>query len=893
MAEDTSKIKTLINNVRVELERIITEAEQEDITPEEKKEFAQEVESEFLNAQLELLDAFIKVIETYAKRYRFFDNLELTESREDWLHLLNYAKRMRRKEQLLKPRDIEDFRGTLMWMAIHGNEKELELIKEVRKNPPFNSDDIQRLFERVQQSIEARIFPAQKPKKLEIYQIFCSEAELREILPEVEIIESYEAFLFIEVDEKTIAQIKTRYPVEKLKSQSSQESIEDSGDHPMLKKEQIVKFKFPVREDWKKRIEDTNAKILQPLGNSEFVVSIPNEEILAQIKKFSEVSSVTPFEPTIRVQEEYLEGLGEEVTEEMLAEARLKLVENPQDVESSNIILGVLIASFFTEEDCNQAVKTLESQGIEIVEQPDINELIVDLINYSNPIDAYEIIKNLPGLTSIEEETIETTCNHVAVSLVAKGTSPINQIPGLTGKGEMIAIADTGLDLDIVNNSTLHPDFQGRVKAIKSYPIRLSESNRVHNPNDDDGASDKYSGHGTHVAGSALGNGKAAQRYGLPPIQGMAPEAELIFQAVEQSPQWRITEMFSFINRGRIPPASDLLGIPSNLKTLFEFAYTNGARIHSNSWEGGEYGSYNRRCRQLDEFVWQHKDFLIVFAAGNKGNQARTITPPGTAKNCITVGALAEFSSCGPCQNNRLKPDIIAPGSFILSTRSCQITHHSEAPYPLAKDCYMYMSGTSMATPLVAGSAALIRQYFRTQQGIENPSAALLKAALIHSAEYIPYCYAHESSTQWADNKQGWGRINLSRIINPPSPHQIVFFDQSEGLSESGQSHEYTVEITHNSIPLRVTLVYTDYPGKKLVNNLNLFVHSPTDQYYLGNDFNEEKQKDNFNNVEGCIIESPETGTWKIDIVGSNISQSPQDYALVISGAISNFQQVL
>ncbi len=350
--------------------------------------------------------------------------------------------------------------------------------------------------------------------------------------------------------------------------------------------------------------------------------------------------------------------------------------------------------------------------------------------------------------------------------------------------------------------------------------------------------------------------------------------------------------MFSFINRGHTPPASDLLGIPSILKTLFEFAYTNGARIHSNSWEGGEYGSYNRRCRQLDEFVWQHKDFLIVFAAGNNGNQARTITPPGTAKNCITVGALAEFSSCGPCQNNRLKPDIIAPGSFILSTRSCQITHHSEAPYPLAKECYMYMSGTSMATSIVAGSAALIRQYFRTEQGIENPSAALLKAALIHSAE------STECMEKWADNKDkqkiwgGWGRINLSRIINLPSPYQIVFFDQSQGLLNSGQAHKYTVEITDNSIPLRVTLVYTDYPGQQLVNNLNLSVHSPAGKYYLGNDFNEEQQRDNVNNVEGRIIESPETGTWKIKIVGSVISQSPQDYALVVSGALSNFQQV-
>ncbi len=797
--------------------------------------------------------------------------------------LSNHTEKLWREKQLLNPESLIEFQQALWWFMQQGDRTHLSRIKTIRYNPPYTDLGSLQLLEKVQKTIEEKLLIS------EVYQVFCSEYEIKQLFPEIVIIQAYKAFVIVSVDvddKETITQIKNRYPVEQL----SNNPDEDSKETTMVKKEHIVQFRFPVRHEWKQRIEDTGANILQPLGNSEFVVSIPNPEILNQIKQFREVDSVTPYKPIIRVKEKYLSSLGVELTDEMLAEARLKISEKSED--ENNIIPGILIARFFTEEDQKQAVKTLENERIDVVDQPDVDEIIVDLINYSNPLNAYQIIKNLPGLVSLEEETIETTCNHLAVSRLAKGTSPTNHISGLTGKGEIIAIADTGLDLRTGENTVLHSDFDGRIKKIESYPIKPSYSSRVHNPNDDDGASDKYSGHGTHVAGSALGSGEMAQKHGLPPIRGMAPEAELIFQAIEQTPQWTEQTIKSLLNQGIIPPASSLLGIPSNLEVLFKFAYNNNARIHSNSWEGSVSGSYERQCFQVDKFVWENKKFLIVFAAGNKGNQKGTITPPGTAKNCITVGALAEFSSRGPCQDGRLKPDVIAPGLHILSTRSCQITHHSEAPYPPAEDCYMYMSGTSMATPLVAGSAALVREYFRTRKNISDPSAALVKAALIHSAEYNP----EPSSHKWVDNKQGWGMINLSRIIDLRAPNAIEFFDRHQGFLDSGEKHEYNFEIINNSIPLQVTLVYTDYPGKlslsNLVNNLNIEVYNPQGKYYLGNDFEDRGVRDKINNVEGCIIDTPMIGTWKIRIVGETIAQPPQDYALVISGAFRNWQQI-
>src|SRR5207344_2534780 len=98
------------------------------------------------------------------------------------------------------------------------------------------------------------------------------------------------------------------------------------------------------------------------------------------------------------------------------------------------------------------------------------------------------------------------------------------------------------------------------------------------------------------------------------------------------------------------PPKTGLYGLPDDLGALLDQAYRAGARIHTNSWGNSSpelAGLYSERATVVDEFVWTHPDMLVLFSAGNEGVDkdaggvidTDSVGPPGTAKNCLTVGA--------------------------------------------------------------------------------------------------------------------------------------------------------------------------------------------------------------------------------------------------------------
>jgi serine protease AprX len=539
-----------------------------------------------------------------------------------------------------------------------------------------------------------------------------------------------------------------------------------------------------------------------------------------------------------------------------------------------------------------------------------------------------EQVARLPGVLWIEPYHMISTNNDVGGGTIMGGSTAWSN--GYTGSGITISVSDTGLDTGDPNN--IHQDFTGRVAHISSWPVvyaNYGSGCEISNSGADDGAADKESGHGSHVTGSVAGSGAASGGQ----FKGLAYEATITFQAIEQWTTWTSP------NPNYCPNGYYLTGIPDDVRDLLNQVYGWGSRVQNNSWGGGDHGVYDTMSGNFDDFIFNHPDMTVVVSAGNDGTDANkdgyvdenSVSSPGTAKNLITIGAsenertsggltsytwgqawpsdfpaaptstdrisssrqeLAAFSSRGPMNDGRIKPDVVAPGTDIISVRSSQATEDGWGTY---NTYYMYMGGTSMASPLTTGAAALVRDYYITTESLADPSAALIKATLINTAVDITGYgnTSQEAGQPIPNNHEGWGLVNVAAATTPGNR---AFVDETTGLGTGG-THTYTYFVNAGT-PLKVSLVWSDYPAnpsasKTLVNDLNLRVTAPDGTtHYLGNVFSGGWSQtggsaDTINNVECVYIQSPTQGQWTVEVIGSNVPQGPQPYALLLTGDVS------
>jgi subtilisin family serine protease/uncharacterized membrane protein len=473
---------------------------------------------------------------------------------------------------------------------------------------------------------------------------------------------------------------------------------------------------------------------------------------------------------------------------------------------------------------------------------------------------------------AIRQPANASTYSAAAGALWTFNGDPLNpRFLGYTGEGVKVDVTDQGIDGS-------HPAFDGRLGSGISWAGGNPWVDAL--------------GHGTHVAATAVGNGAylppdAGLPYGL--YAGAAPGATLVAQSYNAT------------------------GL--DYQAMADFAASSGASISVNAWgdtSSGTLGAYTAASSSYDALTADAgsapgaQPLLFVFSAGNQNNQAGSVTPPATAKNVLAVGAtgndydqatpsseVAPFSSWGPSDDGRIRPDLVAPGERVASANSSQAASSGTPPPPVAGGrSYIYLSGTSMAAPQVAGAAAVAMQYLREARGVVG-SPALLKALLINGAEPLP-------GLPWPGAEQGWGRLDLGAALLNSSTRRVDFVPEGfRTFLSAPDVAQYNVSVDAGA-DLKITLVWTDaagtpLAGSALVNDLDLEVRDANDSViYTGNQFVAGSSApgggtafDRANNVEVVRIANASAGVWKVFVRAYNLPLAPQTFALAFSGAIN------
>lgn len=393
---------------------------------------------------------------------------------------------------------------------------------------------------------------------------------------------------------------------------------------------------------------------------------------------------------------------------------------------------------------------------------------------------------------------------------------------GLTGKGVTLGLWDA----DVEN----HRDLVTRLK-VKEYEMHTTD-------------------HGTHTAGT-IGSAGLLD----PHTRGMAPEVNIV--------SWN----FNMQSNG-------LYNYQEREKSILE----DGIELTSNSFGmrvttcPNPY-AYNLTDANEDLLAYKYPTFLFIYSAGNDQTTCSNgfYTTSKNIKNSLVVAAvnrqslMSSFSSFGPSKDGRLIPNISGDGVDVYST--------------FFNNSYGYMDGTSMATPGVAGTMALLYQRYKQTNGNQRPTSALLRGIACNTATDL--------GNPGPDYKFGYGAINGLRGVQVVENKSYV-----EATVEQGKSFSKEITVPTGASALKVMLSWTDnygMPGtaKALTNNIDLKVSNGGNTYlpWVLDPANPNsvatRGVDELNNLEQVTISNPQAGTYTITVDGTEIPDGAQDFAVI------------
>lgn len=639
----------------------------------------------------------------------------------------------------------------------------------------------------------------------------------------------------------------------------------------------IVHMIGPIKEGWIERLRNIpGLRIVSYLPRNSYLV-YADKTARSQLKKAAAAGSYIdwegPFHPKYKIHPALANLSRQEaaVTVQLLADTKGDLAAIKRKTKK------VLVPPY----------KVLEYRLIKALVNTD------DLIS----------IARLPGVVNIEPISRPKLADErqgqiAAGNLNIGATEPFRDngyLSWLIGKGfttnpvdyPIVDVTDTGID---TGDSTTpgHPDFylDGDPSKQSRITYALDHSFELSKPQD-------IVRHGTSVASIVAGYNDtifdgAGFSYGL----GLNPFG-------------RIGSSKIFMSNGIYFP---LLSAPIRSLQI----YNRGARISNNSWgsPGGTYDTdameFDTLTRDADLLTPGNQQMAHVFSAGNEGPAETTISSPGTAKNVITVGASENYqpsslsetadnarevwggSSRGPTKDGRIKPDIVAPGTFIHSAASQDVSY-TAGYHPDGQTLYRWGSGASYAAPAVSGATSLLFNHYKKSQG-EDPSPAMAKAYIINSSRYL-----NGPNDTLPSKIQGFGALDEGRAFDAVPR---ILSDQKIALDYTGDEWAMTGQVADPVKPFRVTLVWTDAPGATIAapvnNDLNLSVEIGG-SVYKGNNFSGGASVaggnfDSTNNVESVFIPST-GGEFTVTVKAANINSdgvpgqgdiSDQDFAIVI-----------